>query len=158
MAGERDFTSDQWLTMQTAMAAAGVLVSVSEGGKAGDMLKEMFAVTQLVGAARRSDPNQLIRELASMRNFQSGWRAGESRAERDQYEREALTAIREATAIITARSPEDLEPFRGFLVTLAEAAANANVEGGFMGMGGVRVSDSELATIGRIKDALGLGR
>jgi hypothetical protein len=156
MAGESDFTPDEWLTMQKAMAAAGVLVSVSEGGKASDMLKEMFAVTQLVGAARRSDPNQLVRELASMRNFQSGWRAGESRAEREQYERTALAAIRGATAIISARSPEDLEPFRRFLVTLAEAAANANVEGGFMGMGGVRVSDSERATIQRIKDALGL--
>jgi hypothetical protein len=154
VAGRRDFTSDEWLTMQQAMSAAGVIVSVSEGGTADDMLPEMFAVTQLVMAARRGDPNQLVRELADMPNFQSGWRQGLSRAQKQEYERRSLETIGEAEAIVRAKAPGDLAPFRDFLVKLADAAANANVEGRVFGVGGVRVTPAEAAAIGRIKRAL----
>jgi len=154
VAGRRDFTSDEWLTMRRAMASAGVIVSVSEGGEADDMLPEMFAVTQLLGAARKGNPNQLVRELAEMPNFQTGWWHGMSRAQKAQYERDSLEAIGDAAKIVQTKSPEDLAPFQAFLVRLAEAAANANVEGGILGVGGIRVTPAEAAAIARIRRAL----
>jgi hypothetical protein len=156
VAGQADFTPDEWMTMQRAMASAGVLVSVSEGGEADDMLPEIFAVTQLLSAARRGDPNQLVRELAAMRNFQTGWSHGMSRAQKAEYERASLDAISQAESTIRTKSPDDLVPFRDFVLKLAGAAANANVEGSFLGVGGVRVTPAEQAAIGRIKRALGI--
>ena len=43
------------------------------------------------------------------------------------------------------------------LVAVAEDAANAAKEGGFLGFGGVRVSDKERAFIDEVSKAAGLG-
>ena len=151
MAGEADFTPHEWLTMRRAAIAAGVVVAQSEGGGR-DMVTEIFAVQQHVHAARRS-PNQLVRELASARQFGTGMRPGMRRAD---YEEAALESIRTATEIVARRSPADLAAFRAFVVELAEVAANANEEGGFAGVGGVRVTDAEAAAIARVRRACGL--
>jgi hypothetical protein len=153
MAGQADFTPDEWVTMRGALMSAGIVVALSEGG-GDDMLSEVFAITQRLSGAGRSHPNQLVRELASMAHFQTGMRPGMKRA---VYEEEALAAIRTATALIGTRAPEDLGAFRAFVVDLAEAAANAHKEGGFGGMGGIRVTAAEAAAIARVKKALGPG-
>jgi len=153
MAGEADFTADEWVTMRRAMTSAGVIVALSEGGS-DDMLSEIFAVTQKLRGAGMTHPNQLVRELASMAHFQSGLRPG---MKREAYEKEALEAIREATAAVKAKAPqEDLQAFCEFTVDLAETAANAHKEGGIGRLGGIRVTAAEAAAIGRVKKALGL--
>ncbi|HKF77830.1 MAG TPA: hypothetical protein VKF59_16940 [Candidatus Dormibacteraeota bacterium] len=152
MAGQADFTPDEWVTMRRAMTSAGYIVAWSEGGGA-EMLSEILAVTQRISGAGRNHPNQLVRELAAMANVQTGMRPG---MRRSQYEEESLAAIRTATALVTTKAPGDLRAFRAFVVELAEAAANAHVEGGLGGFGGVRVTPAEAAAIGRVKKALGL--
>jgi hypothetical protein len=152
VAGQADFTPDEWMTMRRGMVGAGVLVSLSEGG-GDDMLSEIFAVTQLLRAARIGHPNQLVRELADMPSFQSGLRPGMSLK---QYEGPTLEAIRAAATAIAAKAPADLAPYRAFLVELAEAAANAHVEGSVFGVGGVRVTRKEEAAIASVKSALGI--
>lgn len=87
--------------------------------------------------------------------FQPGLQRGVSRRD---YERVALEAVSSAAAIVAARAPGDLAAFRGFLVELAEVAANAHKEGGFLGMGGVRVTAAEEAAIARIKRAAGVAQ
>jgi hypothetical protein len=135
------------------MTSAGYIVAQSEGGGAADMLAEILAVTQRLSGAGRSHPNQLVRELAAMTQLQSGMRPGLKPSE---YERESLAAIRTATALVTRKAPGDLQAFRTFVVDLAEAAAKAHKEGGFGGLGGVRVTAAEAAAIVRVKKALGL--
>lgn len=152
MAGETDFTPNEWLTMRRAVTSAGVIVAMAEGG-GDDMLSEIFAVTQYLRGARIGHENQLIRELADMTHFQSGLRPGMKRRE---YEEPALEAIRAATRCVQTRSPADLGAFRKFLVELAEIAANAHKEGGFAGVGGVRVTAAEAAAIARVRNAAGL--
>lgn len=151
MAGEADFTPDEWQVMRHALTCAGVVVSIAEGG-GDDMISEMLAVTQMVRAAARNHPNQLVRELANMTHFQSGLRPG---IERAAYEEQALAAMLAASKMIEAKAPADLPAFRGFLIELAEAAANAHREGGLAGLGGVRVTAAEASAIARVKKALG---
>jgi hypothetical protein len=152
VAGEADFTPDEWLTMRRAVAAAGVIVSLAEGG-GDDVLSEVFAITQHLRRARMGHENRLIRELANMQNFGTGLRPGMRPAE---YEGPALEAIRAAAACVVARSPADAAAFRTFLVELGEAAANAHREGGLAGVGGIRVTAAEAAAIARIRRAAGL--
>jgi len=151
MAGRADFTPDQWLTMQRAMTSAGYVVALSEGGVIDDMLSEILAVTQRLSGAGRNHPNQLVRELASMPHVQSGLRPELTPA---AYEQQSLAAIRASTVLVAEKAPGDLESFRAFLVDLAEAAANAHRERGFLGT--VRVTAAEKAAIVRVKKAMGL--
>lgn len=153
MAGQANFSPDEWMTMRRALTAAGVVVALSEGG-GDDLLSEIFAVTQKLRAAGLGHPNQLIRELADMPRFESGLKPGMKRLD---YEKPALAAIRAATSFIEVKSPADLASWRAFILELADAAANAHKEGGFAGMGGVRVTAAEAAAIERVRQALGSG-
>jgi hypothetical protein len=153
VAGQSDFTPEEWVTLRRAMTSAGYIVAQSEGGGAADMLAEILAVTQRLGAAGRSHPNQLVREVAAMSQLQSGMRPGLKRWE---YERQSLAAIQTATSLVAKKAPGDLQAFRTFVVEVAEAAANAHVEGSVAGLGGIRVTAAEAAAIVRVKKALGL--
>jgi len=151
LAGRTDFSHDEWTALRRAMIGSAVIVATAEGGKA-DMISEMLAVSEHLLGARRGHPSQLVRELADITRFDSGFQTGMTAA---QFEGPALEAIRTATALVTARTPGDAAAFRRFLVELAETAANAHKEGGLMRMGGSRVSQAEAAAILRVKKALG---
>lgn len=150
MAGREDFSYEQWAVMHAAMLGVPMLVCLCEGG-ADDMIAEMAAVTGQLRAARQSNPNQLVRELAAGRRLRTGLRPGMSVAE---FEVSVLAAVREAAAAIRTRAPEDMPAYRDFLLWLAETAAGAHREGGFMGVGGAPVSPVERAMIARIERAL----
>ena len=68
----------------------------------------------------------------------------------------AIAALRDIGALLDARAPEDAPAFKAWLRQTAERAADASSEGGFLGFGGVRVSDAEKATLAEISAALGL--
>jgi hypothetical protein len=153
VAGKTDFTADEWATMRRAMMGAAVFVSVCDGGKE-DMIPEMRAVSDHLMDAHSHHSCQLVRELSHFRHFQTGIRHGMSVRE---VEIDVLGAMRAATAMVRARAPEDLDHFREHLIALAETAANAHVEGGFLGFGGSRVSAAEAAAIKKVKEALTVG-
>jgi len=151
LAGRTDFSDDEWAALRRAMIGAAVIVSMAEGGKS-DMISEMLAVSEHLLGARREHRSQLVRELADITRFNSGFQTGMTA---EQFEGPALEAIRSATALVAARAPAEAPAFRSFLVALAETAANAHKEGGVMGMGGIRVSPAEASAITRVKKALG---
>jgi hypothetical protein len=152
VAGEVDFTPDEWMTMQRATIAAGVTVAMSEGG-GDDLNEEMFALMQALRGASSGHPNQLVRELAGTR-FSTGLQPGMTGPE---YEAGALEAIRSAVAAVGTKAPADLPAYRVFLVELAEMVANAHKEGGFAGIGGIRVTAAEAAAIDKVRQAVGGG-
>ena len=53
-------------------------------------------------------------------------------------------------------SPAEAQAYKQMLVDVAQQAADASNEGGFLGFGGVRVSDKEKAFIAEVKRAAGL--
>jgi len=150
MTGQADFTPDEWMILQRAMMAAGVIVSLAEGA-ADDA--EMFALMQKLRGARLGDPNQLVRELAGIHSFATGMKPGMNFAD---YEAGGLEAIRSASATIARKVPTDLPAFQAFLVGLCEQVANANKEGGFAGLGAQWQTAAETAAIDRVKRALGM--
>jgi hypothetical protein len=46
--------------------------------------------------------------------------------------------------------------FKGWLQHISQSVAEASKEGGFLGFGGVRISDAEKATLAQISATLGL--
>jgi hypothetical protein len=65
-----------------------------------------------------------------------------------------IETIRGATATLKSKAPGELESFRKLVLEVARRVAEAGKEGGFLGFGGVRVSDEEKAVIARIMAAL----
>ena len=55
-------------------------------------------------------------------------------------------------------SPEELDAYKRFTLTVAERAAQADKSGGVLGIGGERVSESESAALDEIAATLGVER
>jgi hypothetical protein len=52
-------------------------------------------------------------------------------------------------------TPADADAYKRFVMTVAQAVAEAHKEGGFLGIGGTRVSDAEEQALDEISLALG---
>jgi uncharacterized membrane protein len=145
--GEADFTADEWATLQQAVMASGVLVSLAEGVVDAD---EMHALVGTLREASTTHPNRLIRELAATSTFTTGLRAGTRYAD---YEGPALRVIRSATAVLARKAPDQVGGFREFLTEIATVVADANDEGGFFGLGARPRTPNEAAAMEAVRKA-----
>jgi hypothetical protein len=63
-----------------------------------------------------------------------------------------LGEVREAVGVLDRRAkPEEAEAYRAFLLYVANSVAEAAREGGFIGIGGKRVSDEEQRLLERLR-------
>lgn len=151
MARRRDFTTDEWATMQRAMMASGVLVSLAEGVADAD---EIYVLTKELRSARFAHRSQLIRELADVPALDT--RRLQQDATYATYREPGLEAIRSATDIVARKAPAELSEFRALLVLLAEVVADANREGSILGVGAQYRTPNEAAAIEDVRRAMGL--
>ncbi len=141
MARKSDFTEQEWETLQKGVAGAGLLVSVSDRGFF-DAFKEAGALAKHIGQARQNASSELIKELA----HEGGTGFGLS-ASPDKVENETLEALRSAVSTLETKAPDDVEPYRQFVIEVAESVARA-ASGG---------DTAEAGAIDKIRSALGTG-
>jgi len=67
-----------------------------------------------------------------------------------------IETLRQAGAVVDAKAPGDAAAFKGWLRQISQHVAEASTEGGFLGFGGVPVSEGEKATLNEISSALRL--
>src|SRR4029453_1608819 len=62
------------------------------------------------------------------------------------FKKTVLDCVKSAANLVARKgSPAEADAYRKMLADVAERAANASTEGGFLGFGGVRVRDKECA-------------
>ena len=66
----------------------------------------------------------------------------------------AIAGLRQVSALLAAKAPADAAAFKSWLQSISQHTAEAAKEGGFLGFGGVQVSDAEKATLGEISGVL----
>jgi hypothetical protein len=73
------------------------------------------------------------------------------------FRRASFAQVQQAVSLLVAKAtPEEVEAYKGMLVTVATTAANAAKEGGFLGFGGERVSADEQGYLDELKGLLSL--
>jgi hypothetical protein len=89
-----------------------------------------------------------------------GGGAGLSAAEEEdlledtESEEDLLENIRAGSAVMREKAPGEWEAFRTLVREVALKTAEASKEGGFLGIGGVSVSEKEKAALSRVEEAL----
>jgi hypothetical protein len=64
--------------------------------------------------------------------------------------------LRAALVVLKRKAtPDDLDAYKGFVLAVAQTAAEAHREGGFVGIGGEEVSEREQAALDEISALLG---
>ena len=123
----------------------------------------LLAASTPAVAADKRDPNSNELIKAAVAAFE---RSGDgsilamrerfARAEPTECVQRSLASLREVSAIVDVKAPDEAAAFKTWLREISQKVAEAAVEGSFLGFGGVRVSDAEAATLRDISKALGL--
>jgi hypothetical protein len=83
---------------------------------------------------------------------------GSHEQQMQNFKAAALEHVKAAADLVARKSSAaETDAYRKMLVSVAQTAANASKEGGFLGFGGVRVSDREREFISAVSTAVGLG-
>ena len=144
MTGKADFSPDEWELVQEGPPAAGLIVVTAERG---GTLRETFSMAKAyVEARQQHGASELLDEIVSAKPEVDRTR----HASFEQLKEYGLRRLREAVEVLERKAtPEEVEDYRRFVLTLAERVAAAHKEGG------QPVSDAERAALDEIAAALG---
>jgi hypothetical protein len=164
MANKTTFTPDEWKQVLESVMLSGMAVTAADPSGLLGVLKESMATGRSLMAAK-SDPqsNDLVRAVASEFETSAGRQAARERlqstlrgAKAADVKAKSIAALHDVAALIDTKAAGDARGFKTWLHHIAEGAAEAASEDGFMGFGGVQVSDAEKATLGELSSALGI--
>ncbi|MEZ5356152.1 MAG: hypothetical protein R2762_26245 [Bryobacteraceae bacterium] len=160
MATQADFNEQELAALADAPHMAGIAVMIAGSSGIFGSLKEAAIAAQSVYQGSEN-ASELIKSLSTKETMQA---AGERiRSEMGDYGSQdprtfvrdrAVAKVRQAAAILRAKSPGDLGAYSEWVLTISDKVANAAKEGSFLGFGGTRVSEGEEATIAEIRSAL----
>ena len=144
MTGKSDFTEQEWDTVLKGPPAAGMLVAAASRG---GTFKESFAIAKSYAEARQQHgESELLDAIASAKpevdhHFYHSV---------DDVKAAALKHVTDAVSVLEQKAtPDELNDYRRFVLTLSDHVANAHREDG------MAVSGGEQAAIADITAALG---
>ena len=163
MANKQNFKPEEWNKILQSTILAGMAVTAAEPSGLWGALKEAFASSSALAAAKsNASSNELIKAVVTEFETKEG-RSSVQEALRQQLQgakpadavQRSLANLREVSAILDAKAPQEAAAFKTWLRAISQNVADASSEGGFLGIGGVKVSESEKATLAEISKALG---
>jgi hypothetical protein len=162
VAGKLSFTPDEWARVVASPLVAGMAITAADPSGLWGLLKEAFSGGRaLLDAKQGATANPLARAIADDITTPETRTAARDRMQAQfkgvqlsELKSKAVDELRQVAAIVNSKAPEDAAGFKAWLQSVAQQAAEAGNEGGFLGFGGVAVSDAERATLGEISAAL----
>jgi hypothetical protein len=163
MANEQSFTPDEWTKILESAMLVGMAISATDPSGLWGTVKEALASRSALDKSM-ADPgsNELVRAVIAdfeksegQEKIKATLRKSFAEVKPSEFVERALDNLRQVSTIVDAKAPDDAAEFKTWLCSISQAVAEAAKEGGFFGVGGVRVSDSERATLAEIAKALG---
>lgn len=164
MAKQDSFTTEEWTLIRLApLLIAGGVAAADPSGLFASIKEAAAGARGMAEALQNSGKLELFSALAEdhsipgMPDPRSLTGDGPREQQMQTFKSAVLDRVRSASEIVAAKaSPEEATAYRRMLVDIADKAANASSEGGFLGFGGVRVSDKEKAFIAEVSKAAGI--
>lgn len=162
MAGRTNFSDEEWNLLRTApmLVASGVTVA-DPSGLIGTVKEAFSGMSGMMESYKQGAQLELIGALLADKNMPTipdrAALLGEGSVEQqfENLKTAVLGKVRDALTLLgTKASPEEVAAYKKMLATVAEKAADAAKEGGFLGFGGERVSAGEQAFLGQLKSVL----
>jgi hypothetical protein len=151
MTRKADFNAEEWSTVVEGPLYAGMrVISADRGGT----LRESLALGRAYQEARAGHgQSELLDELVKSPPAIDPERVREAGG---NIAAVASERLREAMSVLEAKAtPEEIDAYKRFVMTVAQAVASAHKEGGFLGIGGKQISDAENQALDEISVALG---
>ena len=152
MTRKADFNAEEWETVVDGPVYAGLTVIAADRG---GTWRETVAMGQVYQQARADHgASQLLDEIVSTPPSLDAARAQAAGGDLPQI---TARQLREAIRILEAHADQtEIDAYKTFVMTVAQAVAEAHREGGLLGLGrGQPISDAENAALDEIAGALG---
>jgi DNA-binding transcriptional regulator GbsR (MarR family) len=149
MTGKANFSSEEWEVVLKGPPSAGIIVITAQRG---GTFRESFSMAKSYGEARKQHgESELLDEIASTKPEIDRTRYHSP----EELKEHGLQHLREAVELLERKAtPEEVDEYRRFVLTLANRVADAHKEG-FLGLSGEQVSEAERAAVAEIAEALG---
>ena len=159
MTAKDDFTEEEWTRLKRAPFVAGMAISLADPGGPIEAFKETSATLKAVLAAEGGEQGELVgaisSEVAAEARLRKNPMGGFKPSSAGNAGVEILDEMRAVGRTVAAKaSPEEAEAVRAWLLAVAQAAADAAKEGGFMGFHAERVSEGEQRMLDSLARAL----
>lgn len=148
-----EYTTDEANTLARVPLVVGMMVvGASLSGPFG-IVKELLAARRATQeAAKQSPEGSVLRVLFSEENMKGQHEQMAKEKPETMNKSGQIQKIRQAIRIISTKGEtNEAEAYKTLLIDAAERTANASKEGGFLGIGGQRVSKAEQAVIEEIR-------
>jgi methylase of polypeptide subunit release factors len=138
-----DFTPEEWNVVREGPTSAGMIVSTAQRGGS---FREAFAMAKAYVEARKEHGDSaLLDELVAAKPDMDHAKAHSG----EELKEHGLQRVREAVALVEQKAtPQELEDYRRFVISLANRVAGAKKEGDSP------VSEAEAGAIAAIEAAL----
>lgn len=165
MSTKEAYTADEWAAVMTAPVMAGAYITMADPGvtslfsEASAMMKAMATGEVPVGATELV--GSIVAEMKAMSERGERMDAPDfgDEAKKDPAAAKAalMAKVTAGTDAVAANGGADeAKAYKQWIMGVAQATAEASKEGGFMGIGGVRVSDDEKAALAELGASMGI--
>jgi hypothetical protein len=157
MTSKSDFSEDEWARVVRAPFVAALAVSLSDPGGPIEAGKEQMAAIR--STTQPPSREELLTDVAldvqGMTQRREHPLKGYRPADGGDPREALLEELHATRAVIESKATaEEATAFNRWVVDVAQAAADAAKEGGFMGVGATRVSDREQDMLRRVRETL----
>jgi hypothetical protein len=154
MTTKNDFTGEEWTRVLRAPFVAGMAISLADPGGPIEMSKE--TMTTMKSATNPPTREQLLAEIALDIQSMTQHRQSPISGFKPQAAQQILDELGAVSEIVSSKATaEEAAAFKQWLLTTAQAAADAAKEGGFMGFGAVQVSEGEQKMLDQVRATIG---
>lgn len=160
MTTKSDYTEEEWNGLMSAPVLAGTYIIAADVSVTA-MGKEMKAMLQTIQKQDVPDASKelvgaIVADIVAKSSNKEKMESPEMEKGPDGLQ-QILDMLVEDTAVLETKSnPAEAAGYKQWLMAVAQATAEAGKEGGFLGIGAVRVSDKEKAALAKLKTTLGL--
>jgi hypothetical protein len=155
MTTKTDFTDEEWTRVLRAPFVAGMAISLADPGGPIEMSKE--TMTTMKSATNPPSREQLLAEIALDIQSMTQQRQSPISGFKPEAAQQILDELGAVSEIVTSKATaEEAAAFKQWLLTTAQAAADAAKEGGFMGFGAVQVSEGEQRMLDQLRTTIGV--
>jgi hypothetical protein len=164
MANRDTFTAEEWTLLRVAPSFVSVGIAAADpSGLFGSIKEAIAGANRVLETLNANSGLELFAALAGDRSLPGVpdvevlLGEGSREQQMENFKAAALEQVKAAADLVARKaSAAETDAYRRMLVTVAQTAAAAAKEGGFLGIGGVRVSEREREFIGAVSRAVGL--
>jgi len=159
MIKKSDFTEEEWKDILAAPQLAAMYISLSSPGSLFGTIKEMMAFSILIAETEKTPSDNPL--VSAVMEDVKGMISGKGKLELPEMSRvpeeiktQCIRAFRRIDVLLKEKAPEEADGYKRWVYKAARISAEAAKEGGFLGFGGVLVSEEEAAALQEIAGAL----